>query len=129
MIVATAVLGQTDGSLAAHSVPQPPPQTYNSHTHSQKARWVKCLAQRSPQLRSNGNLQKYSCWTVPGKHTASGNNFITISVFPVTQFSDARNHCETNFHHSKTLPDTLIDQPYCRMHRQITNTRIKALCY
>ena len=48
MIVATAVLGQTDRSVAAikHQQPlRPPPHTYSSHTHSHEARWVKCLAQ------------------------------------------------------------------------------------
>ena len=48
MIVATAVLGQTDGSVAAIQrlrALRPPPQTYSSHIQSNEARWVKCLAQ------------------------------------------------------------------------------------
>ena len=48
MIVATAALGQTDGSVAAIQhlrALEPPPQIYSSHTHSHEARWVKCLAQ------------------------------------------------------------------------------------
>ena len=46
--MATAALGQTDGSVAAIQCLwplRPPPQTYSSHTYSHEVRWVKCLAQ------------------------------------------------------------------------------------
>ena len=49
VVVATAALGQTNGSMAAIQclLPsyKPLPQTYSSQTHLHKARWVKCLAQ------------------------------------------------------------------------------------